>query len=652
MDASDELLQKAHPSALMSLDGVIRHLNDPMASALGRPAEQCVDHEFADLLSADQRGPAGRLLAQAATGRRLAMSVLGFPGSTDASLLMLVEARPVDDSAGGERLVWVESLDTRHDLSSLLRFPFRLAATAAGLGVWAYSHLDDRLEWVGGASEIAELVPEPSVSLSWVMARVQRDDQRALRRLASRSAESPWVDLRLRTEDDRWHYLACQVRRVHLGYGRPVVAFVVVRDETEQKTHREKANADLAAARERASLIAEFSSALIASTTEEEWEQVILTGLAGTFESAGALLGLVHGETLRVYADAEISTDMAEILQGPAADEQGPLLETIRTGEPLLIEGPQDYMRRWPHGTPSSLIQPGGTALVASLGRVDDQPLGAWAVVYGHDHRPSKDELALMDSLANLAGQGLRRIRAQQARLDLAIEVQKSMFPRLPERLPGLEVAARYRPSRGGLEIGGDWYDAYALPSNSVALVIGDVQGHDVEAAAFMGRISAMIRALPDDEQYARHVLTHINNLLITTNAARFASCTVLHVDPSRDQVTGTSAGHVPLLYAHKDGSHAVYTLPGGPVLGIVPDADYPLGTFTLDRDSVLIMVTDGLVEGPSLTLDAGLENVGNLAAGALQQGLSTEAIADRILEAVDAVDHLDDEAVLVIRRE
>jgi serine phosphatase RsbU (regulator of sigma subunit) len=86
-------------------------------------------------------------------------------------------------------------------------------------------------------------------------------------------------------------------------------------------------------------------------------------------------------------------------------------------------------------------------------------------------------------------------------------------------------------------------------------------------------------------------------------------------------------------------------------VVAVVPDTQYREETFTLDEDSALVMVTDGLVEGPGLTLDAGLERAGTLAAEALHDGLNAQETADRILDTAVAVDHLDDVAVLVIRR-
>ena len=256
-----------------------------------------------------------------------------------------------------------------------------------------------------------------------------------------------------------------------------------------------------------------------------------------------------------------------------------------------------------------------------------------------------------MGSLADLAGQALRRIRLQQARVELATALQQSMLPPLPEHLPGLEVAARYQPSRDGLDIGGDWYDVFVTPDGAVAVEIGDAQGHDVDAAAFMGQVRSSMRAIAAHEPETGAVLTRTNELLITMDAVRFASCTMLHINPRDGQVTGASAGHVPLLCAREDGSHDIRELPGGPVLGVLPGTDYRADTFTLEEDTALVMVTDGVVEGPSLTLDAGLERAGRLAAQALHEGLNAEATADRILDAAVAVDHLDDVAVLVIRR-
>ncbi|WP_254807197.1 PP2C family protein-serine/threonine phosphatase [Streptomyces rapamycinicus] len=172
-----------------------------------------------------------------------------------------------------------------------------------------------------------------------------------------------------------------------------------------------------------------------------------------------------------------------------------------------------------------------------------------------------------------------------------------------------------------------------------------------MDAAAFMGQVRSSMRAITTHEPGPGAVLTRTNELLVTMDAPRFASCTMLRIDPRDGQVIGTSAGHVPLLLARDDGSHDIRTLSGGPVLGVVPETDYPEKTFTLEKNTALVLVTDGVVEGPGLTLEAGLERAGTLAGQALHDRLDVEATADRILDAAVAVDHLDDVAVLVIRR-
>jgi serine phosphatase RsbU (regulator of sigma subunit) len=338
-------------------------------------------------------------------------------------------------------------------------------------------------------------------------------------------------------------------------------------------------------------------------------------------------------------------------MAGVSLDDPQPLPRAIRTGTPEFIANHEELLRRWPQAISIPYLGSFVAMSIIPLSPVGDQPLGGWAVTYDSEHHFPPDERALMSTLADLAGQALKRIRLQQARVELATALQQHMLPTLPEHLPGLEVAARYRPSRDGLDIGGDWYDAFVMPNGTVALEIGDSQGHDVDAAAYMGQVRTSIRAIAPHEPEPATVLTRTNELLITMNAARFASCTMLYIDPRDGQITGTSAGHVPLLCAFEDGSSEIRELLGGPVLGVLRGTDYLEETFTLEEGTALVMVTDGVVEGPGLTLDAGLKRAGTLAAQALHDGLNAEAIADRILDAAVAVDHLDDVAVLVIRR-
>ncbi|MET9037336.1 SpoIIE family protein phosphatase [Streptomyces mirabilis] len=653
IDASGELLQMATPSALLTLDGAIRSLNAAMARTLGRSVEQCVGRGFGDLLPASQLTAVKSLVAHAATTKTVAMRVLEFPGPGTASVVCLVEARPVNDPVGGESLVWVHSLNAGNDRGALL-IPFRLAAKAANFGLCTYSPQERELEWLGGAPALAALFPEASMSLSEVVRRVHPDDRGALRRLVrSTAARSPWTRLRFLTERDDWHLLVCRARRLILGSGGPEQVFGVIRDDTKREARRRRAKDALSAERQRADEIAAFSSAVMTAVTEQEVRQVVLARLAATFGGTGAALAFITQGRLRVSSDAGIPIPVAA-LHGLPLDAPSALPYVIRTGEPQFIPNQEDYIRRWPHGTMVPYfdqLDSGFAISITSLSPIGDQPLGAWLVTYDSEHHSSPDERALMGTLADLAGQALKRVSLQEARVELAMALQQTMLPTLPEHLPGLEVAARYRPSRDGLDIGGDWYDAFVMPDGAVALEIGDAQGHDVGAAAFMGQVRASMRAIAAHEPDPATVLTRTNELLVTMGAARFASCTMLRIDPGDGRGTGASAGHVPLLYARDDGSHSIHELPGGPVLGVVPGAEYGEETFALHEDSALVMVTDGVVEGPGLALEAGLERAGTLAGAALHEGLNAEETADRVLDAAVAVDHLDDVAVLVIRR-
>nr|WP_018560276.1 SpoIIE family protein phosphatase [Streptomyces sp. SID8377] len=654
MDASDHLLRRATPSALLTLGGAVHSLNAAMTKVLDRPADQCVGRNLADLLPESQRTAVESLVAHAATTMTVVMRVLEFPGPGAGRLVCLVEARLTRDPEGdGEQLLWVHSLNAGNDLGGLV-IPFRLAAKAANLGVCMYSPQEHQLEWLGGAPALAMLFPEASVPWSSVVRRVHPDDRGALRRLVrSTATRSPWITLRFFTEGDGWHLLACQARRVQLGYGGPLRVFGVIRDDTKREARRRKALVALSAARQRAAEIAAFSSALITAATEQEVQQVLLTRLAATFGGTGAALALVAEGRLCVSSDAGIPRLVAAV-HGVSLDDPSPLPYAIRTGKPQFMRNQEEYIRRWPRGAMVPYfdqLESGCAVSIASLSPVAGQPLGGWAVTYDGEHHSSPDERALMSTLADLAGQALKRVRSREVRVELAMALQESMLPTLPKHLPGLEATARYRPSRDGLDIGGDWYDAFVVSDGAIAFEIGDAQGHDVNAAAAMGQVRASMRAIAACEPDPATVLTRTNDLLVTMDAARFASCTMLYIDPCDGRVTGSSAGHVPLLYVWDDGRHRIRELPGGPVLGVLADADYRGGTFSLDKNAALIMVTDGLVEGPSLPLEAGLERVATVAAQAAHDGLNTEETADRILDTMVAVDHIDDAAVLIIRR-
>ncbi|WP_330237746.1 PP2C family protein-serine/threonine phosphatase [Streptomyces sp. NBC_00525] len=260
----------------------------------------------------------------------------------------------------------------------------------------------------------------------------------------------------------------------------------------------------------------------------------------------------------------------------------------------------------------------------------------------------SSDEL--LTTLHDLTSRARREVELHQARVELAEALQREMLPSDLPSLPGLRSAARYSPARGGLDIGGDWYDGFVLPDGSLAFAIGDVQGHDVEAAAFMGQIRIAMRALAVADADPGEVMRRTNDVLLAADSSLLATCTFVSIDPVTRLLRSARAGHVAAVWATADGRAGTTDDEGGLPLGVLPGEEYPVTTRQLADEGVFVLMTDGVVEGPSYSLDDGLAEVVRLARS--RTGEDAEALADAILGAAEHTGHEDDAAVLVLRHE
>lgn len=641
-----------YAAADLTADGVVRSVNARMAEALGRSAEACEGRLFRELLEPGTQRATADALLRGVTGAAAAsstMRVLEFPGSGGLPVACLMDAvlaaRP-----GADPVVRLREIDVRGRLGSLL-VAFRMAAKLGDLGLWIYAADQHRVEWLGGSTALTALVPATEMSVHDLMGRVHRADLPVLHRmLHCPDADSAWARFRFRTDRDGWHHLACQTHRVRVGLDGPERVIGVVRDETEPVTRSRALLATLAGERERGERIAEISSALIAAATEQELQNVVLHRVAAAFGGTGTLLAFTDHDRLRVTSGPGIDARLAQAMNGMPLDAPRPLTYAVRTGTPQFLANREEYAARWPEAHEVLPVTEAVAFSMIPFG-AGGRPLGGWIVAYKEEHRPTEEERTLIGALAHLTGQALERIRLQQARIDLSVALQRNMLPAQVRDIGGLRVAARYQPARDGLDVGGDWYDVFPTPGDAVALVIGDAEGHDVDAAAFMGQVRSSIRAFASHEPDPAVVVARTNTLLISMGAQTFASCTLLSFAPRYGVVTACCAGHVPLLWARDDGTHGDLELPGGPVLGVLADAEYADHTFELERGTTLAMVTDGVLEGPDRTLDQGLEIAAGLVGEAQREGLTPDQTANRVMGAAVALGHTDDAAVLVLRR-
>jgi serine phosphatase RsbU (regulator of sigma subunit) len=219
-----------------------------------------------------------------------------------------------------------------------------------------------------------------------------------------------------------------------------------------------------------------------------------------------------------------------------------------------------------------------------------------------------------------------------------------------------LELAVRYLPATQGVSIGGDWYDAFLQPDGDTVLVIGDVMGHDIEAAAAMGQVKTLVRGIAFDRlEEPAGVLRRVDHALVGLAVPAMATALVCRVEQDPEQreqglrrLRWSSAGHPDPMLLLADGTVVDLEAPVGPPLGIGwlgPRVD---GTATLPENSTLLLFTDGLFERRGVPLDDGRAQIRDILRDS--SDLPLEALCDRLLGEMLGGGVEDDVAVLAVR--
>ncbi|MFB8247124.1 SpoIIE family protein phosphatase [Streptomyces sp. NPDC055952] len=301
----------------------------------------------------------------------------------------------------------------------------------------------------------------------------------------------------------------------------------------------------------------------------------------------------------------------------------------------------------WPAGSPlePSLAEvgPGGLAVLPLP--AGNRMAGACLIGWDTPHDFGSDERSLLTACAGLAGQALARARAFDAEHELVGMLQRQLLPRRLPRLPGAVAVARYLPSTAGLELGGDWYDVIPLPDHHVALVIGDVQGHSAGAATLMGQMRTALRAYAVEGHPPDVVVAHANRLLMDMESDLFATCCYVDLDLEEGAAWCVRAGHLPPVLRQPDGRTEIAEAEGGPPLGVITQAEYPMSPLRLQPGTLIALATDGLVETPETDIDEGMAHLAARLAGAAPSDLGL--VADALLG--DAP-RSDDVALLLLR--
>ncbi|MFD7323099.1 SpoIIE family protein phosphatase [Streptomyces sp. NPDC059875] len=414
------------------------------------------------------------------------------------------------------------------------------------------------------------------------------------------------------------------------------------------------------------------------------------------FSPDGLAVFGVAGERLTIIGHHGHSAGDEGPFTSMSVDTDYPAAEVVRTGRAIYLPTPEEYLRRFPVTWP--LAQRFGRQSWAYLPLiVAGRTMGAWMAAFKHPVAFTPDERSVLTTVARMLAQALARAGVAESERELSLGLQRTMMPVLGPGIPGLHVAARYVPTGGGLQVGGDWYDMIPVPGGTsragghgggrIALVIGDVQGHDVRAAGLMGQLRIALRAYASEGHRPDAVLSRASRFLYgitngdtpgdatgTTGTdgslrgagvgvsgvsgpdlvtgpdgaahdgaahdgaahdggPRFATCLYLEIDPVTGVVDIARAGHPDPAVRMTDGTVLLRPTAGGLPLGIDPDTDYPTTRFTLEPGETLMMCTDGLLETGGHDLDSGWERIRALLEG--HDGDSLEDLADSLVEAV-----------------
>lgn len=451
------------------------------------------------------------------------------------------------------------------------------------------------------------------------------------------------------------HFLAHPAEREWLsvslypGHDGVTLLLLPEEDPAYQPTSVSKPDMGFGSPADRASALyrpVALAIALTEAVTARQVSAVVTDELLPAFGGRQLAIYLLSERHLYLAWETGFPPGFLEPFDGVGLDARMPGVETLTTGRPLFYESMEQLGAAYP-GLPLD-SHTGARAFLPLI--ASGRPVGSCILGFDRPRGFSPEERTVLTALAGLIAQALERARRYDSESALARGLQDAL---LPHRLPVLDrvdTVARYLPGTQGMEVGGDWYDVIESPDGLLALVVGDVQGHGVAAAATMGQLRSAVRAFAIGGHPPQEVLRDTNRLLIALDPGQFASCCYIVLDPETGAAQAVRAGHPQPLLRRPDGTTEVLDLAGGLVLGIDVDASYPVTEARLEPGAALALFTDGLVERAGHDIDEGIEQLRR--AFSATGSIPLAETADRLIrDARRATDRPDDIALLLAAR-
>ncbi|MGW6689014.1 SpoIIE family protein phosphatase [Streptomyces sp. NPDC054961] len=376
----------------------------------------------------------------------------------------------------------------------------------------------------------------------------------------------------------------------------------------------------------------------------------------GHLGAVSIMLGVVDGGRIHLVAEGQLGSYVPEI-EYTRIDAALPMSEAVRNLRPVYVGSREEFQQRfpqlWPYIEPLA-VQSGVYLPLIAQGR----PIGALGLLYTWDGAFTSEERNVLMALGSGIAQSLQRAILFEQEHDLADGLQRAMLPRRIPEVAGARIAVRYRAARMGRDIGGDWYDVIPLGGDRVGVMIGDVEGHDTDAAAVMGQLRIALRAYIAEGHTPGTAMARASAFLRELQTDRFATCTYADIDLGTGMARLVRAGHLDPVVRRGDGSCHRVQVAGGLPLGLptreppeggqAGGTGYPVTSLELHPGDTLLFCTDGLIERPGGDSDTGMREFME----AVRSGpAEVEELADVLCDLVGDSGGGDDMALLLLRR-
>ena len=276
----------------------------------------------------------------------------------------------------------------------------------------------------------------------------------------------------------------------------------------------------------------------------------------------------------------------------------------------------------------------------------DGRSLGLIQVADKVEGEFTETDESVLTQLAQLAAVAIGNAERYEQEHRIAEILQRSLLPEALPTVPGLQMAAHYQAGGRGTQVGGDWYDVFSMGDGRVALVLGDVAGHGLRAAAVMGQLRTALRAYAVQAESPADVMAELDTFLQEVNEGAIATVVLLVIDRASSTMEIVSAGHLPPLVVQPDGTSAYVQAEPHPPLGVVAKPSYSITTEDVTNSSILVLYSDGLVEERGEPLDEGLRRL----AAAVDTSLGDlDALCQKLVETMAPNGKDDDVTVLAV---